>query len=82
LTGLERGAGGATQENEMLQTIQDESTLLRASSLYCVWIPSRELSGPPLTALWIDDEMRVFEQENAPEVSAGDSGEVWNWQVR
>jgi hypothetical protein len=66
----------------MLQTIHDESAVPRASSLYCVWIPSRQSSGPSLIAHWIDDEMRVFEQDCVPEVSVGRFGEVGNELVR
>jgi hypothetical protein len=54
-------ARSPSRENEMLQTVHDESAVPRASSLYCVWIPSRLESGPPLVALWIDDQMRAFE---------------------
>lgn len=66
----------------MLQTIHEQTALPRASSLYCVWIPSGQESGPPLIALWIDDEMRAFEPAFVPEVPADARGEVWNEQVR
>jgi hypothetical protein len=65
----------------MLQTIHEESNTPRASSLYCVWIPSPQEAGPSLIALWIDDDMRVFEQDFVPEDSAGHH-EVGNGRIR
>jgi hypothetical protein len=67
---------------EMLQTIHDEYTTPRASSLYCVWIPSRQVPGAPLIALWIDDQMRAFETNSLADVPAGYDNEEWNEQVR
>jgi hypothetical protein len=76
-----RQARGLSRENEMLQTVHDESAAPRASSLYCVWIPSRLESGPPLVALWIDDQMRAFEQDCIPEAPR-EPRELWDEQVR
>jgi hypothetical protein len=38
-------------------------------------------SGPPLVALWIDDQMRAFEQDCIPEVPL-EPRELWDEQVR
>jgi hypothetical protein len=65
----------------MLQTVHDESAAPRASSLYRIWIASRLESGPPLVALWIDDQMRAFEQHCIPEVPL-EPRELWDEQVR
>ena len=72
---------GLSRENEMLQTVHDESAAPRASSLYGIWIASRLESGPPLVALWIDDQLRAFEQDGIPEVPL-EPRELWHGQVR
>jgi hypothetical protein len=74
-------ARSPSRENEMSQTVHDESAPPRASSLYCAWIPSRRESGPPLLTLWIDDQVRAFEQDCIPEVSR-EPREQWDEQVR
>ena len=66
----------------MLQTVHDEFTAPRASSLYCVWIPSQQESSPLLVALWIDDEQQAFGLDCIPEASAGEPGEVCDEQVQ
>jgi len=66
----------------MLQTVHDEFTAPRASSLHCVWIPSQQELSPLLVALWIDDEMRAFGLDCIPEASAGEPGEVCDEQVQ
>jgi hypothetical protein len=45
----------------MLQAVNKESTWLKASSIYCVWVCRK--AGSPLTAVWIDSGMTEFEQE-------------------
>jgi hypothetical protein len=70
-----------SREYEMLQTVHDEFAVPRASSLYCVWIPSRLKSGPPLVALRIDDQNRAFETDCNPEVSR-EPRELWDEQVQ
>lgn len=49
----------------MLQTIHHEMRPPRASSIYCRWIRNEQGEGPLLVAVWIDSEMRSFEQEFA-----------------
>jgi len=66
----------------MLQTVHDEFTAPRASSLHCVWIPSQQESRPLLVALWIYDEMRAFGLDCIPEASGGEPGEVCGEQVQ
>jgi hypothetical protein len=66
----------------MLQTVHDEFTAPRASSLHCVWIPPQQESGPPLVVLWIDDEMRAFGLDCIPKASAGEPGEVCDEQAQ
>jgi len=44
-------------------------------------MPSRLESGPPLVALWIDDQMHAFEQGCIPEVSR-EPRELWDEPVR
>ena len=77
-----QGRGSARERKMMLQTIHDESSAVRASSLCCVWIPLQQESGAPLIALRTDDQMRAFEQNAIAEFSAINHREVWNGQVR
>jgi hypothetical protein len=49
----------------ILQTIHPQKGSTRASSIYCRWIRNEPKEGSPLVAVWIDSEMRGFEQEFA-----------------
>lgn len=51
----------------MLQTVHQNEWAPRASSIYCRWIRDTRRPGAPLAAVWIDNEMRCFEPQFAPE---------------
>ena len=53
-----------------LQAIHTENRPLRASSLYCCWIRMPGEHGE-LRAVWIDSEMRAFEQQMTQDASEG-----------
>jgi hypothetical protein len=55
------------KEGAMLQGIHQIKAAPRASSLYCRWIHENRRPGAPLVAVWIDNRMRGFERECAPE---------------
>jgi hypothetical protein len=65
----------------MLTAVHQENVSPRASSIYCRWILVEQKEGAHLVAVWIDSEMRAFEQEitggsqcQAPQADApGDS---------
>ena len=47
----------------MLQAVHQEKTVARASSIYCRWIREERGECVSLVAVWMDSEMRCFEQE-------------------
>lgn len=53
-----------------LQVVHTEKRPIRASSLYCCWIRVPGENGA-LRAIWIDSEMRPFEQQMAGATSEG-----------
>ncbi len=57
----------------MLQAVHQEQTVARASSIYCRWIREERGECVSLVAVWMDNEMRCFEQEF---VSHGDDEEL------
>ena len=57
----------------MLQAVHQEKAAARASSMFCRWIPEERGERVSLVAVWMDSEMRCFEQEF---VSPGDAEEL------
>jgi hypothetical protein len=53
-----------------LQFIHKRNSAPRASSLYCQWISTRQGEGGRLVAIWMDREMRAFEDGIARETRA------------
>ncbi len=49
----------------MLQTVHQERAAARASSIFCRWIREERGERVRLVAVWMDSEMRCFEQESA-----------------
>jgi hypothetical protein len=47
----------------MLQTVYEKERTPQASSLYCRWICVEHPQGQRLLAVWIDSQMRAFENE-------------------
>jgi hypothetical protein len=45
----------------MLQTVYKEFTRPEASSIYCIWL--HRTPGGPLSAVWIDPTMKIFEKQ-------------------
>lgn len=47
----------------MLQTVHQERAATRASSIFCRWIREERGGRVRVVAVWMDSEMRCFEQE-------------------
>ena len=54
-----------------LQFVHIEKCTLRASSLYCRWISTRQGEDETLVAIWMDQKMRAFEGEFSHEARIG-----------
>ncbi len=50
----------------MLKSIHQKPLAPRASSIYCRWILDSTAEGARLVAVWMDSDMRCFENEFAP----------------
>jgi hypothetical protein len=58
----------------MLQTVHQKGPAARASSIFCRWIREERGGRVKLLAVWMDSEMRCFEQEF---VAHGDGEGLW-----
>jgi hypothetical protein len=58
----------------MLQAVYKKERAPQASSLYCQWICVERPEGTHLVAVWIDSQMRAFENEavNARQTNEAD----------
>ena len=59
----------------MLQDVYIGKGFRQASSLYCRWISVEGPEGAELVAVWMDSEMRAFQNESFAPGPAVESGE-------
>lgn len=58
----------------MLQVVHIAEGVRQASSLYCHWISVERPQGTELLAVWMDSEMRAFEEQPSATSEAPESG--------
>lgn len=51
-------------------------TFNTSESLYCVWIRANETPGAPLIAVWVDPQMRAFENVTEADTATAAAVEV------